>query len=54
MHGKIARHIAQNNYNVNDNDEINAIEFHTTGRKNERAWKLIYYRLYRKIESILV
>ncbi|WP_313016533.1 bis(5'-nucleosyl)-tetraphosphatase (symmetrical) YqeK [Acetoanaerobium noterae] len=33
MHGKIARYIAQNNYNVNDNDVLNAIEFHTTGRK---------------------
>lgn len=33
MHGKIARHIAQNKYNVNDNDVLNAIEFHTTGRK---------------------
>ena len=33
MHGKIARHIAQNKYNVNDNDVLNAIEFHTTKRK---------------------
>lgn len=32
MHGRIARHIANTKYIINDEDILNAIEFHTTGR----------------------
>ncbi len=32
MHGRIARHVANTKYSINDEDILNAIEFHTTGR----------------------
>ncbi len=34
MHGRIARYIAELDYGVDDEDILNAVEFHTTGRKN--------------------
>lgn len=33
MHGKLARYIAKEEYGITDEDILNAIEYHTTGRK---------------------
>lgn len=33
MHGRIARYIAEKEYGVYDEDILNAVEYHTTGRK---------------------
>lgn len=43
LHGKIAAHIAQNQYGIKDQNILNAIEYHTTGRKNmSKLEKIIY------------
>lgn len=34
IHGNIARYIAQYQYHITDEDILNAIAYHTTGRKN--------------------
>ncbi len=33
LHGKVGAHIAKNKYNINDENILNAITYHTTGRK---------------------
>ena len=43
LHGKIAAHIAKKKFNVNNEDILNAIEYHTTGRKGmSKLEKIIY------------
>jgi len=43
LHGKVASIIARNKYNINDENILNAIEYHTTGRQNmSRLEKIIY------------
>ncbi|HZK57949.1 MAG TPA: bis(5'-nucleosyl)-tetraphosphatase (symmetrical) YqeK [Clostridia bacterium] len=43
LHGKIAAHIAREQFNINDKDILNAIEHHTTGRKRmSKLEKIIY------------
>ena len=34
LHAKLGAYFAKNDYGINDNDIINAIRFHTTGRPN--------------------
>ncbi|QUH26758.1 bis(5'-nucleosyl)-tetraphosphatase (symmetrical) YqeK [Serpentinicella alkaliphila] len=43
LHGKVAALIAKRKYNIEDEDILNAIEFHTTGRENmSKLEKIIY------------
>ncbi len=43
LHGKIAAHIAKKQFDINDKDILNAIEYHTTGRKEmSKLEKIIY------------
>ncbi|SCY84234.1 bis(5'-nucleosyl)-tetraphosphatase (symmetrical) YqeK [Alkaliphilus peptidifermentans] len=43
LHGKVAASIAEKDYNISDKDILNAIENHTTGRKNmSKLEKIIY------------
>lgn len=43
LHGKVAALIAKGKYNIVDEDILNAIEFHTTGRENmSKLEKIIY------------
>ncbi|NLK91010.1 MAG: HD domain-containing protein [Clostridiales bacterium] len=43
LHGKIAAHIAREQFNIHDEDVLNAIEYHTTGRKKmSKLEKIIY------------
>lgn len=42
LHAKIAAHIAKNEYELSD-DICDAIEYHTTGRKNMTIWDKILY-----------
>lgn len=43
IHGKISAHIAKVQFNIKDMDTLNAIEYHTTGRKNmSKLEKIIY------------
>ena len=43
IHGKVAAHIAKHNYNITDENILNAIEYHTTGRKGmSKLEKIIY------------
>ena len=43
IHGPLGAKIAQDKYNIDDLDILNAIEFHTTGRKDmSQLEKLIY------------
>jgi len=42
-HSKIAAHVMERDYHVQDRDVINAVRFHTTGRANmSRLEKIIY------------
>lgn len=34
LHGKLGRHLAEHKYGIKDQDVLNAIEHHTTGREN--------------------
>ncbi|HZJ76072.1 MAG TPA: bis(5'-nucleosyl)-tetraphosphatase (symmetrical) YqeK, partial [Oscillospiraceae bacterium] len=43
LHGKIAAHIAEEQFNINDKDILNAIEYHTTGRKRMSKLERIIY-----------
>lgn len=43
LHGKVGAHIAKISYNIEDEDILNAIEYHTTGRKGmSKLEKIIY------------
>lgn len=43
LHGKVGAHIAKISYNIEDDDILNAIEYHTTGRKGmSKLEKIIY------------
>lgn len=43
LHGKIAVHIAKKQYGINNQNILNAIEYHTIGRKNmSKLEKIIY------------
>ncbi len=43
LHGKIAAHIAKKQFDINNDDILNAIEYHTTGRKKmSKLEKIIY------------
>ena len=43
LHGKIAAHIAKEQFNIHNEDVLNAIEYHTTGRKRmSKLEKIIY------------
>lgn len=43
LHGKIAAHIAREQFNIRNKDILNAIEYHTTGRKKmSKLEKIIY------------
>lgn len=43
LHGKVAAHIAKNEFNIQNDDILNAIEYHTTGRqKMSKLEKIIY------------
>lgn len=43
LHGKIAAHIAKERFNIDNKDILNAIEYHTTGRKKmSKLEKIIY------------
>lgn len=43
LHGKVAAHIAREQFNIKDRDILNAIEYHTTGRKKmSKLEKIIY------------
>lgn len=43
LHGKVAAHIAKKEFNINNENILNAIENHTTGRSNmSRLEKIIY------------
>jgi len=43
LHGKIAAHIAKHKFNIMDKNILNAIEYHTTGRKEmSKLEKIIY------------
>lgn len=41
MHGRIARYIAFDQYGIREADVLNAIEFHTTGRKQMSLLEMI-------------
>ncbi len=41
MHGRIAKYIAFFEYNIWDTDILNAVEFHTTGRKDMSFFEII-------------
>ncbi|MCT4585024.1 MAG: bis(5'-nucleosyl)-tetraphosphatase (symmetrical) YqeK [Peptostreptococcaceae bacterium] len=43
IHGKVAKYIAENEYNIKDLDILNSIEFHTTGRKYMTKLEKIIY-----------
>lgn len=43
LHGKIAAHIAKNQYNITNQNILNAIENHTTGCKNMSTLEKIIY-----------
>ncbi|WXR61944.1 bis(5'-nucleosyl)-tetraphosphatase (symmetrical) YqeK [Peptostreptococcaceae bacterium AGR-M142] len=43
IHGKVAKFIAENEYNIKDLDVLNSIEYHTTGRKNMTKLEKIIY-----------
>lgn len=43
LHGKIAAHVAKVEFNIHDENILNAIEYHTTGRKGmSRLEKIVY------------
>ncbi|ABW19287.1 bis(5'-nucleosyl)-tetraphosphatase (symmetrical) YqeK [Alkaliphilus oremlandii] len=43
LHGKVGAHIARISYNIDNEDILNAIEYHTTGRKGmSKLEKIIY------------
>lgn len=43
LHGKVAAHIAENELDITNEDILNAIEYHTTGRKEmSKLEKIIY------------
>lgn len=43
LHGRIAAHIAKEQFNISNKDILNAIEYHTTGRKKmSKLEKIIY------------
>jgi len=43
LHGKVAAHIARYKFNIDDQNILNAIEYHTTGRKEmSKLEKIIY------------
>lgn len=43
LHGKVASHIAENDFGIKNKNILNAIENHTTGRKNmSKLEKIIY------------
>ncbi len=43
LHGKVAAHIAKTEFNIQNDDILNAIEYHTTGReKMSKLEKIIY------------
>ncbi len=43
LHGKIAAHIAKKEFSINNKDILNAIEYHTTGRKKMSNLEKIIY-----------
>lgn len=43
IHGKVAKFIAKYEYNIDDVDVLNSIEYHTTGRKNMTKLEKIIY-----------
>ena len=60
LHGIVASHIAKEKFNIDDIDTLNAIKFHTTGRKKMSVIEKIIYladaiepkRNYENIEKI--
>lgn len=43
IHGKVAAHIAKEQFNINDQNILNSIEYHTTGRKKMSNLEKIIY-----------
>ena len=44
LHSYAGTYIAKNKFNINDSDILNAIKYHTTGRKNMSLIEKIVYR----------
>lgn len=43
LHAKVGKHIAKTKYNISDEDILNAILYHTTGRPNMKLLEKIVY-----------